>query len=86
MVSSDGKNSKQVETAVSKTNRAFGRMRKTFKFFNIKLFNILYPAFVRAHLEFASAVWNFMSEGVNRRHNCQIVREKSVNAPMRDNF
>jgi hypothetical protein len=66
MVSSDGKNSKQVEAAVSKSNRALGRMRKTFEFFNIKLFKmILYPAFVRAHLEFASAVWNSMSKLLN---------------------
>jgi hypothetical protein len=49
MLSSGRKNSKQVEEAVSKTNRALGRKRKTFKFFNIKVFNILYPAFVRAH-------------------------------------
>jgi len=36
-------------------------MRKTFKFFNIQLLKVLYPAFVRTHLEFASAVWNSMS-------------------------
>ncbi len=85
MVSSDGKNSKQVETAVSKTNRAFGRMRKTFKFFNIKLFNILYPAFVRAHLEFASAVWNSMSkkdisklEGIQKRATRMVIELKGL--------
>jgi len=61
MISSDGRNSKKVEAAVSKANRALGRMRKTFKFFNIKLFLILYPVFVRTHLEFASAVWNSMT-------------------------
>jgi len=59
---------------VSKANRARGWMRQLLKFFNIKLFKILYPAFVRAHLEFASAVWNSMSkkdmsklEGIQRR-------------------
>lgn len=36
MISSDGRNSKQVEAAVSKPNRVLGRM-KTFKYFNIKL-------------------------------------------------
>ena len=155
MISSDGRNSKQVEAAVSKANRALGRMRKTFKYFNIKLFKTLYPAFVRTHLEFASAVWNSMSRkdinklegiqkratkmvielrgleyeerlrvlgmtsletrrkrgdllqiykikkgfekveldmdtrgtgGVSRRHNSQIIRDKHVNTPMRDNF
>jgi len=35
MISSDGRNNKQVESAVSKANRALGRMRKTFKYFNI---------------------------------------------------
>ena len=42
-----------MEAAVSKANSALCRMRKTFKYFNIKLFKILYPAFLRAHLEFA---------------------------------
>ena len=40
IVSSDGKNSKQVEAAVAKANSALGRMRKTFKYFNVKLFKI----------------------------------------------
>ncbi len=62
MVNSDEKNSKQVEAAVSMANRSLGKMRKNLKFFNIKLFKILYPAFVRAHLEFASAMWNSMSK------------------------
>ncbi len=47
MISSDGRNNKQVELAVSKANRALGRTRKTFKYFNIQLFKVLYPAFVR---------------------------------------
>jgi hypothetical protein len=54
------KNSKQA--AVSKANSARGWMRQLLKFFNIKLFKILYLAFVRAHLEFASAVRNSMSK------------------------
>ena len=38
-------------------------MRKTFKFFNIKLFKIICPTFIRTHLEFASSVWNSMTKG-----------------------
>ena len=47
-------------------------MRKTFKFFNIKLFRILYPTFIRPHLEFASSVWNVLSkENVKRFESIQ---------------
>ncbi len=38
MISSDGRNNKQVESAVSKANRALVRMTKTFKYFNIQSF------------------------------------------------
>jgi len=63
-----------VESAVSKANRALGRMRKTFKYFNIQLFKILYSAFVRTHLEFASAVWNSMSRReINRLEGIQSI-------------
>ena len=85
MISSDGRNSKQVEAAVSKANRALGRMRKTFKFFNIKLFLILYPAFVRTHLEFASAVWNSMTkkninklEGIQKRATKMVIELRGL--------
>ena len=85
MVSSDGRNSRQVEAAVSKANRALGRMRKTFKFFNIKLFKLLYPAFVRTHLEFASAVWNSMSkkekgklEGIQKRATKMVIELRGM--------
>jgi hypothetical protein len=80
MISSDGRNNKQVESVVSKANRALGRMRKTFKYFNIQLFKVLYPAFVRTHLEFASAVWNSMSrrkinrlEGIQKRATKMVI-------------
>jgi hypothetical protein len=49
-------------------------MRKTFKYFNIQLFKILYSAFVRTHLEFASAVWNSMSRReINRLEGIQSI-------------
>ena len=74
MITTDGKCSAQVEAAVNKASWTLGRIRKTFRFFNINLFKKLYPTFVRPHLEFASAVWNTLSkkeikkiEGVQRR-------------------
>ena len=85
MVSSDGKHGKQVEAAVSKANSALGRMRKTFKFFNIELFKQLYPAFVRTHLEFASAVWNSMTrseinkvEGIQKRATKMVIELRGL--------
>ncbi len=85
MISSDGRNNKQVESAVSKANRALGRMRKTFKYFNIQLFKVLYPAFVRTHLEFASAVWNSMTrreinrlEGIQKRATKMVIELRGL--------
>ncbi len=48
--------------------------------FNIKLFKILYPAFVRAHLEFASVVWNFMSklEGILKRAKKMLIEVRDL--------
>ncbi len=70
---------------VSKANRALGRMRKTFKYFNIQLFKVLYPAFVRTHLEFASAVWNSMTrreinrlEGIQKRATKMVIELRGL--------
>ena len=51
----------QVEAAVNRASWILGRIIKTFRFFNIKLFKKLYPTFVRPHLKFASSVWNTMT-------------------------
>lgn len=61
MVSNNGKWAEQVETAVKKASWVLGRIRKSFRFFDIELCKKLYPIFVRPHLEFASAVWNNLS-------------------------
>jgi len=37
-------------------------MRKTFQFFNVKLFKTLYPTYIKPYLEFATPVWNVLSE------------------------
>ena len=61
IIENNGKSSKQKQSAVSRANSVLGRMRKTFQFFNIRLFKIIYPTYIRPHLEFGSAVWNSMN-------------------------
>ena len=85
VVDNSGKSSRQVQAAVSKANSALGRMRATFQFFNIKLFKILYPTFVRPHLEFASSVWNSMSkadvkkiEGIQKRATKMVIELRAM--------
>ena len=50
IVSSNGRNERQPVKATTRANLELGRMRKTFQLFNIKLFKILYPTFIRPHL------------------------------------
>ncbi len=51
-----------MEKSINQANIALGRMRKTFQFFNVKLLKILYPTYIRPYLEFATLVWNVLSE------------------------
>ena len=60
-------------------------MRKTFQFFNIRLFKIIYPTYIRPHLEFASAVWNSMNkadikklEGIQKRATKMVIELRSM--------
>jgi hypothetical protein len=62
IIGKDCKNDKQAEKSINQANIALGRMRKTFQFFNVKLFKILYPTYIRPYLEFATPVWNVLSE------------------------
>ena len=85
MITTDGKCSAQVEAAVNKAIWTLGRIRKTFRFFNLNLFKKLYPTFVRPHLEFASSVWNTLSkkeirkiEGVQRRATGMVLELKGL--------
>ena len=73
-ITADGRCSQQFEAAANKASWILGRIRKTFRCFNLDLCKKLYPTFVRPHLEFASSVWNTLSskeikkiEGVQRR-------------------
>ena len=65
-------------------------MRKTFRFFDIILFNIIYPTLVRPHLEFASAVWNSLSvkdikrvEGVHHRATKMVTELRGMDYNLR---
>ena len=67
MLASNGKWAVQADkvtssTAVNRASWVLGRIRKSFRFFDLDLCKKLYPIFVRPHLEFASAVWNQLSE------------------------
>ena len=86
IISNNCKNNRQAEKSINRANYELGRLRKTFQFFNIKLFRILYPTFIRPHLEFASAVLNKLSkghqnsmEGVQRRATKMVVELRSMN-------
>ena len=67
IVTNTGKTEKQVLATVTRANRILGLMRKTFKYFNKRLFKIIYPIFVRPHLEFASSVWSAMTKSSLKR-------------------
>ena len=61
------------------------RMRKTFQFFNIKSFKIIYPTYIRPHLEFGSVVWNSMNnadkkkiEGIQKRGTKMVIELGSM--------
>ena len=85
IIANNCKNNLQAEKSINKANYELGRMRKTFQFFNIKLFRILYPTFIRPHLEFASAVWNklskehiFKMESIQRRATKMVIEIRSL--------
>ena len=86
IISSDGKNNCQAVKAINKANAELGRLRKTFQFFNMRLFKILYPTFIRPHLEFAASVWNNLSkenikkiEGVQKRATKMVIELRTLN-------
>ncbi len=58
LVSSDGTWHEQVNSAASKANRVLGLMKNTFSSWSDEIARIIYPTFVRPHLEFASSIWN----------------------------
>ena len=90
IISSNGKTNEQAWAAVSKATRILGLMRKTFRFFNKELFKLLYPTFIRPHLEFASSAWNRMNksdikriESVQRKATGMVLETRSLEYPDR---
>jgi hypothetical protein len=66
------KNDRQAIKAINRAKLELSRMRKTLQFFNIKLFKILHPKFIKPHLEFAASVWNsFSKENIKERKVCK---------------
>ncbi len=85
IICDDGKNNRQAVKAINRANSELERLRKTFQFFNIKLFKILYPIFIRPHLEFASPVWNSFSkenikkmEGIQKRATKMVIELRAL--------
>ena len=46
-----------IDAKISKANQMIGLIRKTFKYIDIDIFNRLYKAIVRPHVEYADIVW-----------------------------
>ena len=47
-----------IDQAILKGNRVLGMLRRSFKFWDKKMFKKLYGAFIRPHLEYGAAIWN----------------------------
>ena len=58
LVSSDGMWHEQVSSLASKENMILGLMKNIFSSWTDEIAQIIYPTFIRSHLEFASSVWN----------------------------
>ena len=58
LISSYGTWHEQWNSAASKANLILGLMKNTFSSWSGEIARIIYPAFVRPHLEFAASVWN----------------------------
>ena len=48
----------QTKKAVSNATRVLAMLRKSFKFWDVKMTRRLYTTFLRPHLEYAASVWN----------------------------
>jgi len=68
IIGKDCKNNQQADKSINQANIALERMRKTFQFFNVKLLKILYPTYIRPYLQFATSVWNVLSEKAHNKN------------------
>ena len=58
MVTSDSKWKNQTQHAINKARASLGRIRNSFKYFDHNIVKIIYPTFVRPHIEYGVQVWN----------------------------
>ncbi|CAF1056009.1 unnamed protein product [Brachionus calyciflorus] len=57
-LSEDLKWNEHVRKAVAKANSVLGMLKRTFTFWSIETFEILYTTYFRPHLEYGAPVWN----------------------------
>jgi hypothetical protein len=58
LMSSDGEWTQQISASVNKANQTLGRIKNGFRYYTSDIAKIIYPTFVRPHLEYASAIWH----------------------------
>ena len=58
LVEDDCRWAAQISAATSKANRILGGICNAFSYYTNDVAKIVYPVFVRPHLEFAVPVWN----------------------------
>ena len=49
---------KHIEGKINKANQMLGIIRRTFKYIDTTIFNLLYKSLVRPHVEYASVIWS----------------------------
>ena len=58
MILSDLKWKHQTSHSINKARSIIGKIRNSFKYFDDKIVKIIYPTFIRPHIEYAIQVWN----------------------------
>ena len=73
-----------MQDKISKANRVMGLIRRSFSYINCDVFNKLYKALVRPHLEYANPVWSpSLKKNIIAIENVQRRATKSI-ASLRD--
>jgi len=72
IVDSDLKFEKHIAEKVTKANNIMGVIRRSFTYLDNSMFNKLFKALVRPHLEYATSVWNpYLHKHINTIENVQ---------------
>ena len=58
LFTSNLKFSNHIRTQSNKATSILGQLKRTFRFWTIYTFKIMYSAFIRPHLEYAATVWS----------------------------